>query len=131
MVETRTLGTFNAVGPGYELTMGEMLCGVRAATSAGARLTWVPAPFLEEQKVAPWSDMPVWVPAAGETVGFGRRSNARAVAAGLAFRPLARTALDTLEWFHAQPAERQAQLRAGITAEREVAVLEAWRARRS
>jgi 2'-hydroxyisoflavone reductase len=131
MVEARTLGTFNAVGPGYEMTMAEMLCGLRSATTAGARLNWVPAAFLEEQKVAPWGDMPVWVPAAGETAGFGRRSNARALAAGLVFRPLARTALDTLDWFHGQPAERRGQLRSGLSAEREAEVLAAWRARKA
>ena len=131
MVESRTLGMFNAVGPEHELTMGDLLCGLRAATTSGARITWVPAPFLEEQKVAPWSDMPVWVPAAGDTLGFGRRSNARALAAGLTYRPLARTTLDTLDWFHALPAERRGQLRAGIAAAREAEVLAAWRAKKS
>ncbi|MBP1643748.1 MAG: NAD-dependent epimerase/dehydratase, partial [Acidobacteria bacterium] len=82
-------------------------------------------------KVAPWSDMPVWVPAAGDTLGFGRRSNARALAAGLTYRPLARTTLDTLDWFHALPAERRGQLRAGIAAAREAEVLAAWRAKKS
>jgi len=36
----------------------------------------------------------------------------------------------TLEWFRKQPAERQAKLRAGITAEREAQVLAAWKARK-
>jgi hypothetical protein len=33
-VESRTLGTFNAMGPAFDLTMGEMLCGIRAATTS-------------------------------------------------------------------------------------------------
>jgi 2'-hydroxyisoflavone reductase len=130
VVESRTLGTFNAMGPAVELTMGEMLCGIRAATTAGAKLHWVPVEFLEEQKVSPWGDMPAWVPGVGQSAGFGRRRNAKAVAAGLTFRPLAQTALDTLEWFKSLPAERQAQLRAGIKADREKQVLEAWKAKR-
>jgi 2'-hydroxyisoflavone reductase len=73
--------------------------------------------------------MPVWVPGTGDTAGFARTSNAKAVAAGLRFRPLATTAADTLEWFLGQPAERQSQLRAGITPEREAAVLAAWHTR--
>jgi 2'-hydroxyisoflavone reductase len=129
VAEARTLGTFNAMGPAFDLTMGDMLCGIRAATTAGATLRWVPADFLEQQKVSAWGDMPAWVPGTGETAGFGRRKSARAVAAGLAFRPLAETALDTLAWFRSRPAERQAQLRAGIKPEREKQVLEAWRAR--
>ena len=130
MVEARTLGTFNAMGPAFELTMGDLLCGVRAATTSGAKLHWVPAGFLEQQKVSPWGDMPVWIPGTGDSAGFSRRKNAKAVGAGLTFRPLAQTALDTLAWFETLPAERQAPLRAGIKADREKQVLEAWKAKR-
>src|SRR5512143_1830711 len=129
VAEARTLGTFNAMGPAFDLTMGDMLCGIRAATTTGATLHWVPADFLEQQKVSAWGDMPAWVPGTGDTAGFGRRKNDRAVAAGLVFRPLAETALDTLAWFRSLPAERQAQLRAGIKPERETQVLEAWKAK--
>jgi 2'-hydroxyisoflavone reductase len=107
-----------------------MLLGVRAATTVGAKLHWVPAAFLDEQKVRAWSDMPVWVPATTETAGFARRSNKKAIAAGLTFRPLAQTALDTLAWFKAQPAERQAKLASGIKPEREREVLAAWAAKK-
>jgi 2'-hydroxyisoflavone reductase len=62
-------------------------------------------------------------------VGFSRRSNKRAIAAGLTFRPLAQTALDTLAWFATQPPERQAALKAGIKPEREREVLAAWAAK--
>ena len=129
MAEARTFGTFSACGPGFEMTMLEMLLGIRAATTAGATLHWVPADFLREQKVRAWSDMPVWVPTTPATAGFSRRSNKKAVAAGLTFRPLAQTALDTLAWFKAQPAERQAKLAAGIKPEREREVLAAWAAK--
>jgi len=125
MVERRALGTFNATGPDYELTMAAMLHGIRAVTTTGARLHWAPASFLEAQKVTPWSDMPVWVPGQGDSAGFGRISVAKAVAAGLSFRPLATTAADTLAWFKFQPAERQSKLRAGIDPERETKVLSA------
>jgi 2'-hydroxyisoflavone reductase len=130
MAESRTFGVFNATGPGFEMTMLEMLHGVRAATTVGARLTWVPASFLQEQKVRGWSDMPVWVTPSPEMAGFSRRSNKKAVTAGLTFRPLAQTALDTLAWFTSLPAERQANLRAGIKPDRERDVLNAWKARK-
>jgi 2'-hydroxyisoflavone reductase len=127
MAEQRVFGIFNAPGPDYELSMEAMLYGVRAVTTSGARVTWVPATFLAEHGVTPWGDMPTWLPGTGETAGFSRISNARAVAAGLMFRPLATTAADTLAWFAGQPAARRTELRAGITAEREVEVLAAWR----
>ncbi|MBV9890676.1 MAG: NAD-dependent epimerase/dehydratase family protein [Rhizobacter sp.] len=128
MAETRTSGTFNATGPAQLLRMRAMLAGVADAIRADARLTWVPAAFLESEHVSPWSDLPVWVPGEGESAGFARRSIARAVAAGLTFRPLATTAADTLAWFRTQPAARQAKLRAGLSAERESEVLARWRA---
>ncbi len=131
LAEARTLGAFNAMGPAFAMTMADLLCGVRAATTGGAKLVWASAEFLEQQKVSAWGDMPVWVPGTGDTAGFGRRSNARAVAAGLAFRPLAQTALDTLAWWRTLPADRQAKPRAGIAPEREQQVLAAWKARKA
>jgi 2'-hydroxyisoflavone reductase len=129
MAEQRLFGIFNATGPDYEMRMAAMLYGIRAVSTAGARLTWVPAEFLARHDVAPWRDMPVWVPGTGDTAGFARTSNAKAVSAGLSFRPLATTAADTLEWFLGQSPARQSELRAGITPGREAAVLASWHAR--
>jgi 2'-hydroxyisoflavone reductase len=127
MAETHTLGTFNATGPEHLLQMKEMLTGIGSAIHADDRLLWVAADFLEAEKVQAWSDMPVWVPGQGDTAGFGRRSIRKALAAGLTFRPLAMTSSDTLAWFKEQPAERQAKLKAGLTAAREEEVLSKWK----
>jgi 2'-hydroxyisoflavone reductase len=129
MAEARAFGSFNATGPDYEMSVAGMLYGIRAVTTQGAQFTFVPADFLAAQNVAPWGDMPVWVPGQGESEGFSRISIARAVAAGLTFRPLATTAADTLAWFRAQPAERQAAIKSGIKPEREAEVLAAWKTR--
>ncbi len=122
------VGVFNATGPKDPLTVGELLEACRAASQNDARLTWVSAKFLEEHKVSSWSDMPVWVPPTGDSAGFARLSIARALARGLTFRPLAETVKDTLDAFHALPAERREKLHAGIKSEREVEVLAAWHA---
>jgi 2'-hydroxyisoflavone reductase len=127
--ERRTLGVFNATGPARELSMGGMLAGVAAAIGGAAKLTWVPETFLDANNVSAWSDLPVWVPGHGDSAGFARRDIGRALAAGLTFRPLATTAKDTLAWFKALPAERQAKLRAGLTAEREAQLLAQWKAK--
>ena len=133
LVENRTFGTFNALGPAAPLTFAEMLGGIRAVLPGTHKvhLTWVPASFLEEHKVAPWSDMPVWIPAEGEYLGFGRRTNAKAVAAGLTFRSLADTARATLEYHESRAAERRAKLRAGVAADKEAEVLESWKAKKA
>ena len=128
MAESRVIGTFNATGPNYEMSIAAMLHGIRACTTAGATLRWLPSDFLSAQRVQPWSDMPVWVPGTGESAGFARVSNARAIAQGLRFRRFVETVADTLSWFAEQPPERQASLRAGLPAAREQALLRDWAA---
>jgi 2'-hydroxyisoflavone reductase len=134
MAEQRNFGTYNATGPGAPMSMAEMLYGIKAVTTAGAQFTWVPAEFLAEQKIRPWRDMTVWIPPVGAMVGRSRRSNAKAIAAGLTFRPLAVTAKDTLDWNKTRPAEELKKLSegavGGISAAREAEVLAAWKARR-
>ncbi len=46
--------------------------------------------------------------------------------AGLRFRPPARTVKDTLARVEAQPPERRAQLKAGLSPEREAELLRTW-----
>lgn len=58
--------------------------------------------------------------------GFTRIVTKKAIAAGLTFRPLEETARDTLAWFKTLPADRQANLRAGLTRAREREALDAW-----
>ncbi len=129
MVENGATGIYNATGPATELGVGDMLGGMKTALNSDAKFTWVNAEFLEEQKVSPWSDMPVWVPPRGEEGGLSRTSVKRALEKGLTFRPLPETARDTLAWFKSQPAEGQAKLKAGLTAEREAEVLAEWHKR--
>lgn len=127
LVEQKAFGTFNGVGPSSPLTMAEMLYGIRAVVSNDIKFTWVPATFLDKQNVSAWSDMPVWLPPVSEYAGTGLRSNARAKATGLTFRPLADTARATLEYHESRDAERKAKLKAGLAAEREAQVLAAWK----
>lgn len=124
--ERGVVGVFNATSPPAALTMGELLDTCKQVAKSDANFTWVPAEFLAEHKVSPWSDMPVWVPPVGDEKRFGEVSVARAVKHGLKFRPLPETTRDTLAWWHEQPAERREKMRAGISAEREKEVLAAW-----
>jgi 2'-hydroxyisoflavone reductase len=126
MAEQGATGIYNATGPATPLTVGGMVDGIKEGLKANATFTFVPADFLEKEKVSPWSDMPVWVPPSGEDGGLGTISIKRALARGLTFRPLGETARGTLAWFRAQPKERQEKLGAGLTPEREAEVLAAW-----
>ena len=132
LAENNARGVFNAFGPDYALDMAALLYGIRASTTQGAKLTFVPADFLEAQNVSAWGDMPVWVPNSGDSAGFHTRSNAKAISAGLTFRSIADTTAATLAWFAVQPEERRkAGARAGIAAVREAEVLKAWKAKRA
>jgi 2'-hydroxyisoflavone reductase len=124
MVENRETGIYNATGPAKPLAIGEMLDQIKGALNSDAKFTWVPADFLEKEKVEAWSDMPVWT---GEESGMARTNINRALGKGLTFRPLAETARDTLTWFKSQPQDRQSKLHAGLTPEREAEVLAQWR----
>jgi len=126
-LEQRTMGTFNVVSSPGQFTIGQLLDACRASAANNATLTWVPASFLEEQKVQGWSDMPVWVNAVGDEAAFADTAAARAISAGLRIRTLADTVSDTLAWHRTRPPEQQEKLKAGISPEREVQVLTAWR----
>src|ERR1043166_1414245 len=123
MVENRETGIYNATGPAKPLTIGGMLEQMKGALKANANLTWLSEDFLKQQKVEPWSDMPVCT---GAGSGLARAKIDRALAKGLTFRSLGETAGQTLAWFKSLPQDRQSKLRAGLTSEREAEVLTAW-----
>jgi 2'-hydroxyisoflavone reductase len=127
LAESRTLGVFNATGPAQPMIMREMLATIASSLQVRPTITWVSTQFLEAQHIEAWGDMPVWVPAQGDSAGFAKRSIGRALRAGLTFRPLPTTSVDTLAWFRQQPDARQAKLRAGLTPDRENAALIAWK----
>ncbi|HEY0646527.1 NAD-dependent epimerase/dehydratase family protein [Phenylobacterium sp.] len=129
LVEQRTAGTFNAIGPARPLTTKGLLDGVAKGVGAKPTYVWAPADWLAEKNVNGWSDLPVWLPGQGRTAGFHRRSNAAAINAGLTLRPLETTAADTLAWWKTLPEERRAKPRTGLSPERETALLAERRAK--
>jgi 2'-hydroxyisoflavone reductase len=129
LAENKVYGTFNATGPKTPTNMGELLYGIRGVTKNEAKFIWVPADFLREHQVRQWSEMPVWVPPFGPSKYFMAVNVQKAFANGLTTRPLADTAIDTLDWYHKQTPQRQAELRSGIAPDKEKTVLAAWKAK--
>ncbi|HYF74398.1 MAG TPA: NAD-dependent epimerase/dehydratase family protein [Nocardioides sp.] len=120
--EERTPGDYDGVGE--VLAMSEVLAQVAAGCDAAVDLTWVPQEFLTEQGVQPWAgpdSVPLWLPRP-EYDGMGAHDPEPSYAAGLALRPLADTARDTLAWLRATPGATVT----GMSREREAAVLAAW-----
>ena len=116
-------GTFNASGEPIPLGAALEGCGV-------SEPVWIDEDFLLEQGVGPWMEMPLWV---GKDVSaFLQMSVAKAVDAGLTFRPVEETARDTLAWAREVGAELVTETpygTAGLDPAREAELLEAWRRR--
>ena len=114
-------------------TMGDLVSASVTAANAMAHPSpaptpvWVPADFLEKQKVQAMVDIPVWIPP-GEYAGLNDASVARALREGLTIRPIQTTVNDTLAWHLQRPAEERAKLSGGLTPEREKSLLDAWHA---
>ncbi len=122
LLERDVAGTYHATGPAEPLTLGSALERIAKAVGSDARLTWVPESFLREHEVGPWVEMPLWIPAAEQTLLT--LDHSRAVAAGLRFRPLEETARDTLAWERSTPAAELPK-DAALTPERENSLLAA------
>jgi 2'-hydroxyisoflavone reductase len=136
-VENNFIGTYNLVSNVNEFKFGELTNACVAAARKQAkpadapRATDLPTDFLEEQKVEPWSEMPVWLPAKGDEAAFAGTSNKAARAKGLKITPIKKTVDDTLAWHLTRPEEERVKLKAGIAPEKEAAVLAAWKAKKA
>ncbi len=117
--EQGVAGTLNATHPG--VSWAELLESCRAVTGADARITYVDEAFLLAHEVGEWMELPLWL--AGPAAAYADCVDvARAVAAGLRFRPLEETVRATLELADTRDG-------VGLSAERETALLETWHAR--
>jgi 2'-hydroxyisoflavone reductase len=136
-IENNFTGVYNLVSDVNEFKFGDLTGACISAARKQAkpadtpRATYLPVDFLEEQKVEPWSEMPVWLPARGDEAAFAGTSNKAARARGLRITPIRRTVADTLAWHLARPEEERVKLKSGIAPEKEAAVLAAWKARKA
>ena len=153
LVENGTTGTFNALGPDRPATWGEVLDACVAPSKGATTLTWVPMDWLEKNGQGGEDGFPIWVPPTGDMAGFHTWSNARALKAGLTFRPVADTVAATLAWYPGEVERRvrvteelqdaaaakgaevpklpdPTKLKAGPSPEREAELLAKWKAER-
>jgi 2'-hydroxyisoflavone reductase len=125
MLEQQSTGVFNVVTPPDAVTMEHLLQACRKESGRDASFTWVSDTFLQEQGVAPFMELPLWIP--GDAVNFMRMSSDKARAAGLVNRPVQDTVRDTLTWDRTLSSERT--LKAGLEPGREAELLRLWHAR--
>lgn len=127
LLESGQTGIFNATGPqAMPTSMEDLLIACRSVSESIAHFTWVDETFLVAQNVSPWIEMPLWIPETDpENAGFFAFSNQKALQAGLALRPIVETVHASLDWIRHLPSEHQ--WRAGISRQREMELLTAWR----
>jgi 2'-hydroxyisoflavone reductase len=131
LLEAGGRGSFNATGPA-----GAANCSwptlIEACTSEAAgrgapplRVMPVGEAFLGEQGVAPWRELPLWLPSNdADYTGFSRSDIARAESNGLTTRPLAETIAAILD--EGVPAEDDARRQGKLERSREAHLLRQW-----
>jgi 2'-hydroxyisoflavone reductase len=90
-------GIFNATGPAEPLGFAALLDRARAAIGSDAEVKWVDEQRVLGAGVEPWSELPLWLPGT-DHAGMACADIAKALAAGLTFRPIEETVVDTLAW---------------------------------
>jgi len=132
-LEQQDRGVFNATGPvnddpaevsvDWTTLINACRAEVQARGTTPADPVRVPEALLLEQKVQPWSELPLWLPSTDpDYAGFNRADLTRARTAGLRTRPLRETIAAVLdEGVPSDPDDRR--LKGKLTREREVALL--------
>ncbi|HUQ58985.1 NAD-dependent epimerase/dehydratase family protein [Lentzea sp.] len=121
--EERVTGTYDSTGPvmPFQMAIGEI---AGATAPPGTQLVPVREEVLKELEINPWAgprSLPLWLPL--EWAGMVGRDVSQALAAGLRPRPLAETALDSLEYERGLGLDRPRK--AGLTPEEEQEILTA------
>ncbi|MDX8030013.1 NAD-dependent epimerase/dehydratase family protein [Lentzea sp. BCCO 10_0856] len=121
--EERVTGTYDSTGPvmPFQMAIGEI---AGATAPPGTQLVPVPEKVLNELEINPWAgprSLPLWLPQ--EWAKMVGRDVSNALANGLRVRPLAETALDSLEYERGLGLDRPRK--AGLTAAEEQEILAA------
>lgn len=131
MMKNQAAGTFNATGPDYSLSMKEFLDACIKVTGSNAELVWADEKFLVDQGVAPWTEMPLYVPEnypISQDVdqpwkGTFSINKDKAVSSGLTFRPLVESIADIYAWEKTRSLSAD-EWRSGMREEKEKALLD-------
>ncbi len=101
-VDQRLEGIYNTVSQPGHTTMGQLLEVAKEVTGGGAQLMWVSPEAVQEAGVSPWTELPIWVPPAGDLAGLHAGDVTAAFAHGLRCRPITETVADTWAWLQSE-----------------------------
>ena len=121
-IEKEIAGVFNATGPDYALTFGKFLDECKLVLSSDAEFVWVNGQFLLDKEIKPWSQIPLWLPASDLDHQFMFKLDcSKAMKAGLKFRSINSTILDTAAWHQTRALE--GELASGLPPQLEEEIL--------
>jgi 2'-hydroxyisoflavone reductase len=120
-------GAYNLVSEAGHTTMGELLESCKAATGSAAELRWTPPKEVLAAGIAPWTELPVWLPPGEDHDTMHRADVSKALAVGLSCRPVGETVADTWDWLRSiggRAPQRPDRPAPGLAPEKEAALLE-------
>ena len=91
-------GVYNTVSRTGHTTMGELLESARENVNPRAEFVWLSAAEVLENNIAPWSELPIWLPPTGESSGLHDGNVEAAMSRGLSCRSIDETVRDTWTW---------------------------------
>ncbi|MFJ6742189.1 SDR family oxidoreductase [Streptomyces sp. NPDC091279] len=124
-LERELSGPYNLMSPRGHATMGTLLDACVAVTGSDAALRWTPPEVLLGAGIAPWTELPVWVPPGSDLHDALHAADvSRALSTGLVCRPVTETAADTWAWLRSLGgAVPPTPGKVGLDAEKEAKVL--------
>lgn len=109
-----------------DTTMGELLDVASEVTESSAELVWFTPEEIDSAGIAPWTELPIWVPPTGPLAGLHDCDVAAALDTGLLCRPIRDTIEDTWGWLQRErpPDQRDDRPVHGLDPIREAALID-------
>ncbi|MCJ1309696.1 hypothetical protein MMC25_003356 [Agyrium rufum] len=115
-------GVYNTLSRPAHIMMSDFLDTINAITGGNADLIWKDPETILKSNVAPWSDLPGWLPPGRDHDLLFGCSVEKAFAAGLRIRAASETIADTWAWLHSLK-EPPKYGKVGLSPEKEAALL--------
>jgi 2'-hydroxyisoflavone reductase len=125
IIDKDSPGSYNMVGPGQPLNFKEYIREIHQATDNIATIHWADYSWLKERNISPWNDLPNYIPMSDPEPGFYTISNEKAIKAGLTFRPVFTTVVESLDNLSLDQLRRQ-ETANGLSEDRRLALIEDW-----
>ena len=131
LLENEAAGTYNGSGPGFDMSTNAFVYGIHACFNSPVDFVQIDdLDFLKANNII---GIQPWVIQLPEYAGMSRSDNTKSIKAGLEFRPLAKTVMDSIDWWYsdAVPEDRRENILIGERSfmTREKDIIKMWKGR--